>query len=322
MNRTRSPAAVRDAPHLGQRPALRDLRAGVVELPDSHPVHRPGPPERRLGQHGHMSPDHAHEEPGVLALEALGHANVATEGRRARVHDDMVVVSGERSHLLEGQAVGRGVDQPASGHERGGLGQPGGIPEGADLPASLVPGPCPAVEAVERRRMEKQGAERHESIRLGERFGQRPGAPRREARRLPSARTQPAKGDQSESGVGQLSNASDDAHRQAAGRAEPEGGEENHLAPFLRPHLRRHEEEHTIDEHRPRLQRHRRRPIHRGAHPVQDQVDLGRAHRPAKDEASERGRRSPRPQPSERRVEVVTRCRPRRGEEPAKPHTA
>ena len=95
------------------------------------------------------------------------------------MHHDQVVLAGERGHLLDGQAVGRRVDQAAAGHERGGLGEPGRVPERADLSPRLVPGARAAVEALERRGMEEQRPERHRPLRHA---GTALGPPRPDAR--------------------------------------------------------------------------------------------------------------------------------------------
>ena len=112
-----------------------------------------------------MGTDHPHENSRILALQALRDPDVTTEGGRARVHHHLVVLAGERDHPLDGETVGRRVDQAATGHERGGLGEPGRVPERADLSTRLVPGSCAAIEAFERGRMEEQRPERHDTLR-------------------------------------------------------------------------------------------------------------------------------------------------------------
>ena len=159
------PVAVGDALHVGEPPPLRDLGARVVELPHTHPVHGARGAERRRREHGHMGAYHAHQDPGVLVLQALRNPDVTPERGRARVHHHVVVLAGERRHLVHRQAVGRRVHQAATGHERGGLGEPGRVPERADLPTCLIAGARAAVEALERRRMEEQRPERHPSLR-------------------------------------------------------------------------------------------------------------------------------------------------------------
>ena len=248
----------------------------------------------------------------MLLFQALGYAHVAAEGGGARVHHDLVVLAGERGHLLEGQAVGRRVDQAASGDERGGLGQPGGVPERADLAARLVARARAPIEPLEGRRMQEQRAPRHRPLRHA-----RPRRPGRTARprsqRRVRTRAQPAEREQTDACVDQLANAADDADREAARRVQAEGREQRDLASLLRPDLGRHEEENTIEEHSARLDRQRRAPALRAPDRAQDDVDLGRPDGPARDEACEDGGRAPPAEPRQRGVEVAPRPGPRDG---------
>jgi hypothetical protein len=54
--------------------------------------------------------------------------------------------------------------------------------------------------------------------------------------------------DQGQSCVGGLPDASHDANREAPRQVEPEGSEDDQLAPLLRAYVGGHEEEHTIDQ--------------------------------------------------------------------------
>ena len=96
---------------------------------------------------------------GFSALRASATRDVRRERRRARVHHAEVVLPSERTHVVEGEAVGGRVDQARAGHQRGGLGQPRRVPEGADLAPRLIARAGAAVEAVGGGRMEKQRAE-------------------------------------------------------------------------------------------------------------------------------------------------------------------
>src|SRR5439155_25922457 len=65
----------------------------------------------------------------------------------------------EGQDIVQDQTVGRSVDQPGAWHERGGLGETGRVPEGADLSLGLVAGDGATVEAVRRGRVEEERAE-------------------------------------------------------------------------------------------------------------------------------------------------------------------
>ena len=61
-----------------------------------------------------------------------------------------------REALVHADVVRRAVEQLASGHQRGGLRQPGGIPEAGDFAPRLVARAGAAVEAVKGRRREEK----------------------------------------------------------------------------------------------------------------------------------------------------------------------
>src|SRR6266850_1060532 len=68
-----------------------------------------------------------------------------------------LVIPRERQHLIELEPRRRRVDQLAVRNERRRLGQPGRIPEGADLALRLIARAGASVEAVERGRVQEQG---------------------------------------------------------------------------------------------------------------------------------------------------------------------
>jgi hypothetical protein len=67
------------------------------------------------------------------------------------------VLPRQRQHVLEDEACGRSVHELAAGHQRRGMRQPGGKPEGAHLAPRLVAGSGAAVVAVEGRRVQEEG---------------------------------------------------------------------------------------------------------------------------------------------------------------------
>ncbi|CAM2845564.1 hypothetical protein BUGL105410_06085 [Burkholderia gladioli] len=86
--------------------------------------------------------------------------------------DHQLVVGGDLQRLRHRQIVGGRVEHAAAGHQGGGLGQPGGIPERADLALGLVARAGAAIEAVIGRRLQEQRLQdRHLGLRAG--YGER-----------------------------------------------------------------------------------------------------------------------------------------------------
>ena len=138
-----------------QRPPLGDRLDGEVELgaPRSRSPARRRAPTRARRPRGRRR---SRRERWVRLPQRLGHLHVGAERRRARVEHDVVVVPRQREHVVERQVERRGVEQPRAGHQRGGLGEPRGIPERPDLASRLVAGAGAAVEVVERGRIQEQ----------------------------------------------------------------------------------------------------------------------------------------------------------------------
>ena len=130
---------------------LGDLFDGEIELVARDKVeHRRGG-EALLRLDSHFGADEADLEFRVTRLHRLRDLHVVREGRRRGVHHHQFIILGERQNLLHRRAGRRRIDQPAAGHQRRGLRQPGRIPEGADFAARLVARAGAAIEALERR---------------------------------------------------------------------------------------------------------------------------------------------------------------------------
>src|SRR6266852_2861475 len=142
---------------IGESAALGDLLDREVEFLAGDEINR-----ARRGQAGFrldrdLGADEADREPRVGILQGLGNLDIAGEGRGRGMQHRELVIAGERQHIGEAQPRRRGVDQLAAGDQRRRLGEPGRVPERADLPLCLIARPRPAVEPVERWRVEKQG---------------------------------------------------------------------------------------------------------------------------------------------------------------------
>ena len=72
------------------------------------------------------------------------------------MNDDVMVFPGFSEALLDADVVGRAIQQPGIGRERGWLGQPGGIPKAGHLAPRLVARAGTAVEALERGRVQEK----------------------------------------------------------------------------------------------------------------------------------------------------------------------
>ena len=71
--------------------------------------------------------------------------------------DDKIEVARLRDHLIELNAVRRGIDELRTLDESGRLGEPCRIPKGLDFTTGLVTGAGAAIEAVEGRSLQKKG---------------------------------------------------------------------------------------------------------------------------------------------------------------------
>ena len=120
---------VAHAEDAAERAPLGHLLEREVELAARDEVDRGRGGERCRRVDRHVRADEADAETRVVRLERFGHPHVVREGRRARVEHGELVVAGERAHVRQRETVGRRVDQPRAGDERGGLGEPRRIPE-------------------------------------------------------------------------------------------------------------------------------------------------------------------------------------------------
>src|SRR5712691_8929194 len=127
-----------------------------VELVARDEVDRGRGGERFLRTDGDVGADEPDAQTRVLRLERLRHPHVVREGRREGVEHGELIVAGERAHILQREPVGRRVDQPRVGDERGGLGEPRRVPERPHLPPRLVTGARAAVKALVRRRVQEE----------------------------------------------------------------------------------------------------------------------------------------------------------------------
>ncbi len=139
-----------------ERAALRHLLDGEVELGAADEIDGFAREERLVGRDRDMGAHQPDEERRIRALEGFRHLDVGIEGGRAGMHDQKVVVRGERQHVVDGEAARGRVDQLAAGHERRGLGEPGRIPEGANLALRLIARAGAAVEALVGGRIEEE----------------------------------------------------------------------------------------------------------------------------------------------------------------------
>src|SRR5437899_6464310 len=151
--------AIAEPRHLRERPSLGDFLDSEVELAARDELDRRRGSEGALALDGDVRPDEADPQPRVSLLERLGDADVVRKRRGARVEHGEVVVPPERHHVPEREPGRRRVDETAAGDERRRLGEPRGVPERPDLAAGLIPGAGAAVEALKRRRMQKEGAQ-------------------------------------------------------------------------------------------------------------------------------------------------------------------
>ena len=86
-----------------------------------------------LGLDRDLGADEADLEIRIERLHRLGRLHVAQEGWRGGVQHEQLILPRIGRDIGEAQPVRRRVDQLRVGNERGRLGEPGRIPERADL---------------------------------------------------------------------------------------------------------------------------------------------------------------------------------------------
>ena len=134
---------------------LGDLFDGEVELVARDKVEYRRGGETLLRLNGDFGTDEADLQFRVMLLHRLRDLHVIGEGRRRGVHHHQLIILGERQDLVQRRAGRRRIDQPAARNQRSGLRQPGRIPERADFAARLVARAGAAIEAFERRWLQK-----------------------------------------------------------------------------------------------------------------------------------------------------------------------
>src|ERR1700739_3655481 len=137
--------------------SLGDLKDREIKLLTRDKVESGGRRETLLWLHCDLGADHADLKLRVGVLQRFGDSDIGGEGRGRGVQHREFVFARERQHVVELEARRWRVDQLAAWNEGSRLGQPGRIPERADLAPCLVTRAGAAIEAVERRRVEEQG---------------------------------------------------------------------------------------------------------------------------------------------------------------------
>ena len=122
---------------------------GEVELVARDEIDRGALAQAFVGLHRDLGADEADLQRGVGVLQRGGDLHVGGEGRRRGVDHAQLEVACLGGDGVEADARGRRVDQLAVRHQRGRLGEPGRIPEAADLPPRLVARASAPVEPVE-----------------------------------------------------------------------------------------------------------------------------------------------------------------------------
>ena len=112
--------------------------------------------EALLGLDRDLGPDHADLQARLDRLERLGCSDVDGERRGRGVQHHEIAVHGLGRDVVEFEAVGRRVDELGAFNERGGLGEPGRVPERLDLATHLIARAGAPVEAVEGWRLQEQ----------------------------------------------------------------------------------------------------------------------------------------------------------------------
>ena len=96
-----------------------------------------------------MGADHADHEMRVRLLERARQRRIILESRCARMDYDKLVAACLTDDLFPRYALGRGIEQPCPFDHARRIGEPGRIPERADLPARLVARARTTVKALE-----------------------------------------------------------------------------------------------------------------------------------------------------------------------------
>ncbi len=128
---------------------FRDLLYGEVELLACNEVDRRGGVEALFRLDRDFGADQADLQPRVFVLQRFGDFDIGGEGGRRGVDHRQLVAAGQRQYLIELEPGRRSVDQSAARNQGSRLGQPGRVPERADLALGLVARSGAAVEAVE-----------------------------------------------------------------------------------------------------------------------------------------------------------------------------
>ncbi len=152
----RAIAPERQAVDLRERPALRHVAAGEIELLAADEIDRLARAQRLLRQHRRMRADEPHAHIRVLRLERFRELRVAAQCRRARVQDHQLVVVRDPQDVVAREIVRRRIDQPRAFDQRGRLREPRRIPKRTNLALRLVARPGAAVEAPPRRRIDEK----------------------------------------------------------------------------------------------------------------------------------------------------------------------
>jgi hypothetical protein len=95
-----------------------------------------------------MGADEADLGGGFLLLDGLGDLAIVFQRRGGGVDDDVIELARLFQALLDADVVRRAIEQLAVGHQRGRLGQPGGIPKRGDFAPRLVTRAGAAVKPV------------------------------------------------------------------------------------------------------------------------------------------------------------------------------
>ena len=95
-----------------------------------------------------MGADETDPSVGSVLFYGLGDLAVVAQRRCAGVNDDVVVVLGNAEALVLANVMRGAVEKPRVGSKRGGLRQPGWVPETGDFTPGLVTRAGAAVKTV------------------------------------------------------------------------------------------------------------------------------------------------------------------------------
>ena len=141
--------AVADPHDLLPGTALGDLGDGIVKFPAGHEIHLGAGGQRFLGQDAHLRAHQAHQNLGIFLLEAAHGFQIMTKRGAGGEEHRQFEIRGQGSHLGHRQVLRGGVHHPGLRDESGRVAEPGGIPEGSDLPGGLVARAGAAVKILE-----------------------------------------------------------------------------------------------------------------------------------------------------------------------------